>query len=534
MRCWLFILTGAALAAAPRSLPEPKAEPRVEPKAAEFRVERRAVNGGAELLTVFGHAPDASAGDDRLKGIPLVSVLRDTLGDSNPENDRLRYVWVLTAARPSVLQRVAAATPFYYWRAGWFKNPDRIPSPVLDLGSASKPVWNALAGTIAQLMAFDPNGAFVRSSTRSYRNNARDHRQLHLLEGLAVLSKLEDAPELNEHLTQPELLAIQARLALAGQTLGGLVSDANLPEAYMKQRTRAMEERGHNWELLRQRAEANGLYFESFGLNGSQALLWIARQDAAGSRDFAGRFLSMSNPYGDPRIANWAGYSEMRYLEAEQRYVELVPLALYSLDHPKAPLLLVDFRDTRAPKHREMIRHAAVDGLSGIVGYSRWGNWPYFAGTSAWSFIRSRHGAPNSRPARIRAYSQVRQWLAFDPPLDPALRADLRQRLEVLGVNPLEDNSNNEVRFAERQFAALERYVEDPQGLAARLERDRSAEAAGYDHGLATRAGLRAAHYATFGLYRHRERDAVSLAIRIDAARRAGRRATSLAADANP
>src|SRR5512140_1811288 len=68
----------------------------------DFRVESHAVANGAELLTIFSSLPD-HAGD-----IPLVSVLRDTLGDNDPDNDRLRYIWVLTSARPTVLQHAAA------------------------------------------------------------------------------------------------------------------------------------------------------------------------------------------------------------------------------------------------------------------------------------------------------------------------------------------------------------------------------------------------------------------------------------------
>jgi len=506
---------------------------------AEFRLERQMVPGGAELVTVFGRVQDAippnpEDAENQPADVPLISILRDTLGDSNPDNDRLRYVWVLTSARPTLLQRAAAAVPFFYWRAGYLKKAERIPAPVLDLSSTRKPVWSALAGTVTQLMAFDPNGALLRSTTRSYRNNARDHRQLHLLEGLAVLSQLENSPEVDQFLTEPELLAIQARLALAGQTLGGLVSEANLPEAYMKQRTRIMEDRGHNWELLRQRAEANRLYFEPFGLNGSatQALLWVAREDTLTPREFDGQFLSISNPYGDKRIQNWNGYTETRYLKHESRTVELVPLGLYSLEHPKVPLLLVDFRNTRAPKRREMIRHATVDAISGVIGYSRWGNWPYLTGTLAWNFVRAREGAAINRSSRIRAYSQVRQWLALDPNLDAGLRADLSKRLEMLGVNPMEDKAIDEARFAQRQFAALQQYAEDPVGLAALLERDRNDEVVAYDHGLAARTGLRLAYYATLGMYQHSENSMLALEMRIDTNRRTARRALGIASDA--
>ena len=122
--------------------------------------------------------------------------------------------------------RAAAAIPFFYWRAGFAKNPDQRPAPVLDLGAPQHGVWTAITGSLTQALAFDPNTALIRSSTRSYRNNARDHRKLHLLEGLAVISQLEDLPSVKAMLSEPELAAIQARLALAGQTFGGLVEDS--------------------------------------------------------------------------------------------------------------------------------------------------------------------------------------------------------------------------------------------------------------------------------------------------------------------
>jgi hypothetical protein len=483
MRWWVFLLPAVVPAwscAAPREA------------APEFRVEKHAIAGGAEILTVFARvsaagvrAPDNQDDDE----VPLLSVLRDTLGDQTDANDRLRYVWVLTSARPTLLQRAAAAIPFFYWRAGFAKNADKRPVPVLDLGAPRRTVWTALTGSLTQALAFDPNGALIRSSTRSYRNNAHDQRQLHLLEGLGVLSQLEDLPSVTALLSEPELLAMQARLALAGQTFGGLVGDSKLPEAYMNQRTRAVEERGHNWELLRQRAESNGLYFEPFGPSamGTQALLWVAKEDLIGApREFDSQFLGISDPYRDARLRNWTGYAETRYLDAEgrpatadfpgARSVDLIPLALYSLEYPKVPLLLVDFRSTYAPKHREMARHAAVDVVSGVLGISKFGNWPYFAGSATWNFVRARHGAADSRSARLKGYSQVRQWLALDHSLDPAFRADLRKRLELLGINPLDDNVFDQAKFAQHQYRALLRYADDPQGLSARLDRSRSFE----------------------------------------------------------
>ena len=67
-----------------------------------YRVEREPVADGAELITVFGrlHDPASSAQD---LDVPLLAVLRDSLGDSDPANDRLRYVWILTSTRPTAV-----------------------------------------------------------------------------------------------------------------------------------------------------------------------------------------------------------------------------------------------------------------------------------------------------------------------------------------------------------------------------------------------------------------------------------------------
>jgi hypothetical protein len=456
-------------------------------------------------------------------------VLRDTLGDQDPENDRLRYVWVLSSASPSLLNRAAGSLPFFYWRPDFGKNADRQPVPVIDLGAASRGVWTSLAGQLTQVLALDPEGALIRSSTRSYRNNLEDHRRVHLLEALAVLSQMEDEPDVKAMLSEPEMVEMQTRLELAGRTMGGLVAADKLPVAYVKQRTHNEELRGHNWELLRQRAEANGLYFQPLGFNGSatHALLWVATADLADHK-WDGQFLGIADPYRDPRLRKWTGYREVR----DGR--EMIPLGLYALEYPKVPLLLVDFRDTHAPKRREMIRHATTDTIVGIFGISQWGNWPYMAGAWTFNFVRERHGDANNRSARLKAYSEVREWLALDGALDPGLRADLRRRLEILGVNPMEESVFAEAQIAQRQYAALIKYAQDPHGLPARLERDRRAELRAYEHGVAARVGMQMATVATLGLYspgksEGRADDAKALYAKLDEHRRIAKETSFLA-----
>ena len=503
----------------------------------DFRVERQPVAPGAELLTVFSPLPE-NRGE-----IPLVSVLRDTLGDDNPENDRLRYIWVLTSARPTLMQHAAAFIPFFYWRPDLGKNLNRKPAAVLDMGNTSKVVWNSLAQAAVQAAAIDSNGALIRSTTRRYRANLADQRQVNLMEGLAVVSQLHETPEAGRLFSEPELLEMQARLSLAGKTLGGLVNAEKLPEAYFKNREQTEETRGHNWELLRQRAEENGLYFEPLGFARSRthALLWIAKDDLSynsaripnqPARKFDGRFLGISDPFNDSRVKNWTGYTQTRYFDASGRQVdastpnatprELIPLAMYGLEYPKVPLLLVDFRATRKPKNREMLRLAAGDAVSGVLGISKWGNWPYMAGSWTWNFVRTRHGDPNNRTARLRAYTQVRRWLALDNSIDPALRADLQRHLEILGVNPLEESVFEESKIADHQYNALLWYAADPKGLPARLERDRNAEMATHRHGATARVGLRLAKWTSLGIYSHHEMpDSATLEAVLDRERRA-------------
>src|SRR5262245_3441911 len=78
-----------------------------------LRLERVEVPGGAELITVHAKLAGLES-DNNDNWVPLVSILRDTLGDNDAENNRLRYVWPLTYTRPTIKQRLADAIPFFY------------------------------------------------------------------------------------------------------------------------------------------------------------------------------------------------------------------------------------------------------------------------------------------------------------------------------------------------------------------------------------------------------------------------------------
>jgi hypothetical protein len=462
--------------------------------ASVFHVERESVANGAELVTVFGRLHDAASTSQGLD-VPMLTVLRDSLGDDDPATDRLRYVWILTSARPTPWQRAASALSFVYFRAGSPRRADRVPAPVLDLASPAKSVWSNVASNSLQSMRLDPMGMPIRSTTRSYRSNSTDYRKLQVFEALSTLDDLQRDGGNQDALPDADLRQIYSRLSLSNRTFGGLVQQRSLTTHFNQETSRLQESRGHNWELLRQRAELCGLFFEPLALpdgTPSEALLWVARDDLAQRQDrrFDGQFLGISNPWTDDRLLRWTGYTQVRYFDSDNRPVagetpgarpvEMIPLAFYNLEHPRVPLLLADFRDSFKLKRRELIQLGVSSALSGVFGITRFGNWWYFAADALWTFVQSRHGAAVNRTARLEAYSEAREFLALDCSLDPALKADLFRRLDYLAINPLENDVAAEAYLARQQYAALLQYAGSPLGLPARLEQDRRKELDSY------------------------------------------------------
>ena len=186
-----------------------------------LRLERIDVPGGAELITVQAKLIGLES-DKNDKWIPLVSILRDTLGDDHPENNRLRYVWPLTYTRPTLKQKLAAAIPFFYTRIGNKDGTTRTPPPALDLAAPESDVWNKMFWAALQNILLDPYGTPIKASTGSYRRNTSDYRKSHIIRALSVLS-LYEAVEGESALSKSEMATIQARLFLTNKTFGGLV-----------------------------------------------------------------------------------------------------------------------------------------------------------------------------------------------------------------------------------------------------------------------------------------------------------------------
>ena len=498
-----------------------------------LRLEKVEVPGGAELITVEAKLSGLDS-DKNDKWIPLVSILRDNLGDDVPENDRLRYVWPLTYTRPTTKQRLAAAIPFFYTRVGNKETSSKTPPPALDLAAPASDVWNKVLWAALQNVLLDPYGTPIKASTSSYRRNTSDYRKSHIIRALAVLS-LYEAVEGEKPLSDSEMATIQARLLLTDKTFGGLVDDVNLRGYYTKKTTQVRDERAHNWELLRQRAEAESLYFEPLLMpdgSATHALLWVSKRDLLknqGAR-YDGRFLNITNPWTDKRLLDWHGYVETRYFDADNQMVssdtagaepvEMIPLGLYGLDNPKIPMLLVDFRDNYNPKTREMSRRVLSDVTRNVLSLSKFGNLPFFLGRTVFDFVTGRRGIDINQPSRLATYSQLKLLLALNNSLDPGLRDEIGGRAEKISLNPFDNDLDAEANVALQQYEALVAYAKDPSGLAAKIERDRRAEMMPLEHGRNARIALRTLNVLTFGKYVHREETSGEMEQRLDIARR--------------
>lgn len=482
--------------------------------AAETRVERVPVGQGAELVTVFAIQPSTR------EEVPIVSILRDSL--NNPESERLRKVWVLTYARPNWPQRIAAAFPFYSRTGTSSVSADHPPPAIMDLSAPERNTWTSLVETGLQSEFLDGEGLFWRAPTRGYRSVSSEYRSMHVAEAVQVLTTAEHSSGASDIFPIADWDETEARLLLSRKLLGGLVSQAHVTEVATKQERATEENRGHNWEMLRQRAETNGLYFEPLALGASDpsyAMLWISTSDLeknTAPHTFDGGLLKIVNPWTDDRLRHWKGYREVWYFDSDGARVDagspgateqqMIPLALYSLDYPPSPLILIDFRDQWKPKAWEILGRTVDYTAFGILGWTGFGNIGYLTARTSWTFFEHRHGANVDRTTRVSAYAELRHSLFFDNTLDPKLRDVLEKRLDKLALNPFErGKKEDEMQIPRKQYSALLAYARDPNGLPALLARERGSELVPVMHGPAARAFMTLGTVATLGIYRHRE-----------------------------
>ncbi len=494
------------------------------------------VGNAAELLTLFWRQGNLEMTE--LRDVPLVSVLRDTLGDSDPRNDHISYVWLLTSSRPSIGRRILSAAPFFYWSVGQDSKQTSTHSmrPLIDLNAPEHPAISALKRDILQWAVLDQHTMGLRAVSRAYRTNQLDDERLHLEE---TISYLRSAPvsENTSALTREQLDTLLGRLELRKHLLGGLVNEERAARFGKESDLEEERVRGRNWELLRQCAEKTGLLFESLniaGTAGQYGVLWFPLRESPVPTGFAldsiWKLLNIKNPWRDKRLQQWKGVTFNRALDENGSLlavgasggqpVLLVPLGVYGLSYPKQPLLLVDFRDKLHGRRYEIVQRGIEEVASGVLGISRFTNWYYYVAADLYEFIAARHGSPMNQAARLDCYSRFRVALALDQELDPLLRKDVERRLASLNVNPLVSSPASEVRAAVANYARLQVESGANGGLLAQVEDERRNEIASLIETRKRRMVESLLSDASFGLYKQRSRHGDDIMTKLDCYRR--------------
>jgi hypothetical protein len=479
-----------------------------------LRADRTPLACGAELITVFGAS--AAGGD-----VPLVAVLSDTLGDDDPVNDRLRYVWVFSYCPPSASQRVLASIPFFYHGFA-SRRPSTTDAPpvIFDFSKDPDPLWQKIAWYAMQAALLDPHGWLFQAGSRTYARNEREYRQAHLKNGLSILEMYRrsdaDVPPI---LDEPRFEQVYGRIVESGLA-GAFLNERHLADAFERESDASRRDIARNWELLRQRCEEEGLVFDplpSPPARARHAIVWASLADvreSPKSRPFNARFLNLKSPWSDDDLRSWEGYTKVFFRDADGRVshdaapgstpVEMVPLAVYGLDFPKIPVLLVDFRSLFNPKRRELSRRAIDDVGRYILHVSPFGDVKLYVAQKIYAMVTGRKGMDVGQPSRALTYAQLKTLLALRDELDPELRELVLRDVRRMNVNPLETDVDAELRIATVQYRALLDQVASG-ALDARVEHDRGAERTQLEHGRVARGFLKAARVASFGLYRHRD-----------------------------
>lgn len=492
------------------------------------------VAGGAEIVTVLARQRAPTNIQGPISDLPMISVLRDTLGDELPENDRLRYVWLHSYTGSTLTQKISAVVPFLYSRTTNKNEVGSDPPPVvIDLQKSDRRIWKKVFWVLFKRLVLGEFGLAVTAPTFQYRQNARDRQRVAVASAITVLSLYQNI-EGESLFSETELKDMQATLALTDKTLGWHMQSENLGRVYDKEIVKIRDYRGHNWELLRQMAERQDLFFEPLLMpDGSSrhALLWASTDDLAANkgRKFDGRFLNISNPWRDDRLGSWKGYSQERWFDEQDRETSetaagakkrtLIPLALYGLDHPKIPVILIDFRNNKNPKLREISKRILTDVTGNIVNVTAFKGLAFGLGRYVYEFMSGRRGMDLNQTSRLRSYAQLKVLLSLNESLDPELREELTTRVESVSLNPLENDTDVQERIARKQYQNLLVYARDPNGLPAKIRNDRREEMTGFTHGRLARVGFTLGHFLSFGRYTHRETDTPEMVAKMDTRR---------------
>ncbi len=519
-RFWLLGVSIAGFAALAADIPPQPALASREVPHPLYYWQNSPVGNTAQLLTLFCGSCLSSNGAQ--EDVPLVSILRDTLGDNTSENDRVSSVWLLTYSSPNIGRRMLSAVPFFFWRAGEGSSSvsSRDTKPLFDLTAPQHPVMSEISRDLIQWTLFDPMTTTVRATSRAYRSNALDYERLHLEEAVSYLREAPTSDDASGP-TATQLNTVIARLELRKSLLGGLVSGSGAARFGEESGYEQERIRSRNWELLRQCAEKAGLFFEPInlaGTTGQYAVLWFPLNESFSPAGISltpvWKLLNIHDPWTDARLKARKGTVYTRALDADgsllpfgesgSRKVQMVPLGVYSLNYPKLPLLLIDFRDKLHVRWHEMTQRSINEITAGVIGISHFTNWYYYVAADLYDFVTSRHGGAMDQAARLDSYSQFRVNLALDRQIDPRLRQEIQQHVNSLEINPLEAAPGREMQAARQRYAQLQAQTEEGGALMVRLNKQRRAELASFGETPKNQVAHDLFHTATFGLYTHR------------------------------
>jgi len=467
------------------------------------------VGDTAQLLTLFCRACNVFRGIER--DVPVVSVLRDTLGDQSKQNDRVTYIWLLSYVRPSPRQRLLSAVPFFYWRVskGSGSVTKHDVAPLMDLSTPENSMMAGIERNLIQWTAFDPLSTPARAVTREYGANSLDDERLHLEEAINYLRQAPTSKDATA-LTQAQLDSVIARLKLHEPLLGGLADDKQAERAGMQSGFELERIRMRNSELLRQWAEKSGLIFEALNLGGNRshyAVLWFPQKGAAppasSSLHSIWKLLGIRDPWNDSRLQNGRGRVYERALD-ENDPKKVIPLAVYSLDYPKQPLILMDFRGKLSRRRREVAQRSTNEVISGVLGISRFADWYVYIGIDLHRFVAGRRGAALDEASRLDCYSDFRINLALDRNMDPSLKTDMETRIRWLAVNPLEAAPKREIQYAVARYQMLVAEAGENGRLAELVDQERRFELASFGESEKARLAKGMLHVASLGHYKQR------------------------------
>ncbi len=492
----------------------------------------------SELVTLFGRFDhDAPSGEGPLAqrqrthlnddAVPVLAVLRDSLGGQGGGGERLLSLWLFTEGSPTVGRRILSALPFYYRRTG-DANPPSKPrlTRLADLSAPEGHPFSSVGHDIVQWTLLDGIAMPVRASSRTYRTNELGRHRLYLEEAATFL-RLARQGAAPSPLSDAEMDRIMARLRLLKQSFGGLTGDRRLNAVAEADEISRHIAEGRNWEILRQAAEKTGLIFEPLKIGDDAgdpeyAMLWYspalatnpAPVDSSPATHVLYQLLGIADVQHDRQLAHWKGYAEQRAFDEDGALLprgergpverELIPLAVYSLDYNRQPLLLIDFRDPLHTKRREISQRVVEDVVHNVLGLSYLGNWYFFAGEAAINYVESRRGAARDAGDRADCYARFRVALMLDKGFDSDFRAKLSRGLSRMSTDPLEVTPEWELEAAKLNYAALEEKMGAAK-FSVYLDKQRRFELASSRESSEARLRDSMLHLFSFGAYTHRE-----------------------------